>query len=434
MKLGSKSLSFDYKWVIASICFLMVFTTLGFCSSNKSMYVGAITEATGIKRSLFSFNDSCRYISTAIVNIFFGSLIEKFGVKKLVCGGFLSLMISSLLYSVAENVALFYLGGIFLGVGLSFTTTAMVSCIVNRWFKQNRGTIMGAVLAANGLGGAVAAQIIYPIIYEKNNLFGYRNAYRLVALILFAVAVIVFIFLKEQPKNEPKTKTVVAKKKPKGEVWVGIEFSKAKKLGFFYFTLLCIFLTTFMLASINGVAATHMRDVKLDATYISLVLSIHSVALALSKFITGLMYDKLGLRVTTIVCSASAIIAMLSLFLLNDGFQGKVLAMIYGIISSLALPLETIMIPIFVGDLFGEKSFNKILGIFITLNTVGSAVGSPAINYIFDSLGSYKLAFLICGIMMVIVMIIMQFVITKAHKLRKEVLSSEESPEAQNAY
>ncbi len=426
MKKNSKNINFDYKWVIAAIGFLMVFVTLGFCSSNKSVYIGAITEATGISRSLFSFNDSCRYISTAVVNIFFGSLIEKYGAKKLVLFGFGSLICSALLYSIAENIAVFYLGGVFLGIGLSFTTTAMVGCIVNKWFKENKGTIMGAVLAANGLGGALAAQIIYPIIYQENNLYGYRNAYRLVALILFVVAIIVFIFLKDHPKNEEKTKFQATKKKPKGNSWSGLEFSKVKKLKFFYFMLVSTFIIGFMLTGINGVAAAHMRDVKLDAAYIATILSLHSIALTVFKFLTGFIYDKLGLRVTTMMCSLAAVIAMFSLVIMSNSVEGKVFAMVYGIISSLAQPLETVVIPLIVGDLFGEKSFNKILGIFITVNTAGFALGSPVINFVYDKLGSYKLAFLACGIMMILVIVIMQFAITKAHRFRKTVLEQGE--------
>ena len=433
MKNLFKNRIFDYKWVIAVICFLMVLVTLGFCSSNKSIYIGAITEATGISRSLFSFNDTFRYISTAIVNIFFGSLLEKYGAKKVVLCGVTSLICSSLLYSLAQSIVVFYLGGVFLGIGLSFTTTAMVGCIVNKWFKENKGTIMGAILAANGFGGALAAQIIYPIIYQENNLYGYRDAYRLVALILFAVAIIVLIFLKNEPINQEKTKYKVSKKKPKGNSWTGLEFSKVKKLKFFYFMLASTFIIGFMLTGINGVAAAHMRDVKLDATYIATILSLHSIALTVFKFLTGFLYDKLGLRFTTLMCSLAAVISMFSLVIMSNTVEGKVFAMIYGIISSLAQPLETVVIPLIVSDLFGEKSFNKILGIFITVNTTGFALGSPVINFVYDKLGSYKLAFLACGIMMILVIIIMQFAITKGHKLRKNIVEQNEELLINNA-
>ncbi len=37
-----------YKWVIASLGFLMVFTRLGFCSSPKSLFVSAIITCAAV--------------------------------------------------------------------------------------------------------------------------------------------------------------------------------------------------------------------------------------------------------------------------------------------------------------------------------------------------------------------------------------------------
>jgi MFS family permease len=156
-----------YKWVIVAICFLMVMICLGFCSGIKSLYLSAITEALGIKRSLFSFNDSSRYVTTAVINLFFGTLVLRMGPRKMIAIGFASLIASMLVYSFAESIYIFCIGGVLLGLGLAFTTTTMVGYVVNHWCKENRGTIMGAILAANGLGGAIAAQVVSPIINSR---------------------------------------------------------------------------------------------------------------------------------------------------------------------------------------------------------------------------------------------------------------------------
>ena len=109
-----KSKGFDYKYVIIGVCALMIFVGLGFCSSSKGIYLNPILEYTGISAVLYGFSDSFRYATTAIVNIFFGTLIAKFGVKKLVGAGFLSLALSMVLYSVSTTVVGFYLAGAFL--------------------------------------------------------------------------------------------------------------------------------------------------------------------------------------------------------------------------------------------------------------------------------------------------------------------------------
>lgn len=61
----------------------------------------------------------------------------------------------------------------------------------------------------------------------------------------------------------------------------------------------------------------------------------------------------------------------------------------YAVVSAVALPLETIMIPLITAELFGRKSYAQMLGIVSALNTAGFSVGPPVINFIFDSLGTY---------------------------------------------
>ena len=99
------------------------------------------------------------------MSLFLGGLVNRFGTKKLISAGFISLICFALINAYAENIFIFYIGSLFLGIGVSWTGTAMVSIVVNKWVKTNKGTITGIILAANGIGGAVAIQIISPIIF-----------------------------------------------------------------------------------------------------------------------------------------------------------------------------------------------------------------------------------------------------------------------------
>lgn len=411
---------FDYTWVVIGLSFLMVFITLGFCSSNKGYYLDAVTEALGVERSLFSIGDSIRFITTAVVSLFFGAMVNKFGTKKLILAGFICLIACMTLYSFGDSLIWFYIGNMLLGVGLSWTTTSMVGCIVNKWCKEKRGTIMGAVLAANGLGGATAIQIVGPII--ESGVWGYRTAYRLVGAVLLITAVLILIFFRENPKGKEKTEIVIEKKKGRGQSWIGIEFSKAKKKAYFYMACFSVLMTGLVLQAINGVSITHMKDVGLDASYVALISSLHSLTLTGFKFLSGVLYDRYGLRVTTIICDVTAIVVMAAIAAVTNSAIGMVLAMIYGVFSSLALPLETVMIPIIASDLFGQKSFNQIMGIFTALNSIGFAIGSPLANWVFDKAGTYQPIFIICCIVMVFVVILFQLTITIAYKKRDEIL------------
>lgn len=424
----AKQKKLDYKWVVVGVCFLTVMITLGFCSSTKSLYLDVVTKKLGIDRSLFSLNDTCRFVANAIVNLFFGTLVMKFGTKKLMLAGILSLTGSMVCYAVANSLLMFYLGGVLLGIGFSWTGTTMIGCVINKWCKENRGTIMGAVLAANGIGGAIAIQLLSPIIEAGGE--SYRNAYMISGFAVLAVGILLLIFMRESPKNTTEPQTVHKKKKGRGEPWPGIPYAKAKATPYFYIALVCIFFTGFCLQGITGIAKAHMRDVGLSAEYVAYAMSFHSLALAGFKFLTGMIYDKFGLRFTTSMCSITASVVMLLLALITNSPAGMAIAMIYSIFSSLALPLETIMLPIYAADLFGEHSYEKVLGIFVSVNVMGYALGTPSVNLCFDLVGTYKPILFVCSAIMLTVTLVMQIVVSKAHKIRAEVVKSAEAEKA----
>lgn len=413
-----KKLRFDYKWVVIASCFLMIMLTLGFASSTRSLFTDEIAEALGVPRSLVAVGDSFRFITTALINAFFGILVYKFGPKKLIAGGFISLISSMLVYSLAENIILIFIAGILMGIGFSWTSTAMVGYVVGIWCSENKGTIMGIVLASNGIGGAVAIQIVGSLI-DPDVTGSYRAAYRLIAVVLAITFLLVMIMFRDRPKGVRKEDIAPPKKhakKKRGRDWEGLEFSELVHRPYFWAALVCIFLTGFVLQGSHGIIAMHYKDVGIDYGRVKGLLSFGSLILAGAKFLTGFVYDKGGLRVAANVCMVLAIASTFLLAVIKGDDLGFILAIIYAIIAQCSLPLETIMLPIYASDLFGRKSYAKVLGLITSVNVAGYAVGAPLMNLSYDLLGSYVVGLVAVGCVMTAVFIVLQFVMSAAHK------------------
>ncbi len=401
---------FDYTLVTVILCCLMVLVTLGFCSSPKSIFIVPVCEALGITRSSFSLGDSARYIATSVTNIFFGTLMYKFGAKKLICAGFLSLIASMITYSLAPNAAVIWIGGALLGIGLSFTTTTMVGAVVNKWCTKNKGTIMGLALASNGIGAAIALQLLEPIIYS-GDAFAYKNAYRLVAVILAAMLVLIIIFFKNAPKsqNAEKLDVIAEKKKP--------DYKAVLRTPYLYPAAIFIFSAGMVLQSVHGIASPLFQDAGISSGDVKNILSISSLFLFVTKFGVGFIYDKTGVRHTSTICYTSAIISVILLFIVS--VNGNIpLAYVYTAFSALALPLETIMLPIYARELFGEKRFNEALGIFVSVNTAGYAVGAPLSNLCYDLFGNYDICLYASVGLMVIALILVHIIISVSKKYK----------------
>jgi hypothetical protein len=63
----------------------------------------------------------------------------------------------------------------------------------------------------------------------------------------------------------------------------------------------------------------------------------------------------------------------------------------------------------------------------VSVNTAGYALGSIMMNSVYDMFGSYNPGFAVCAVAMFGVIITLQFVISAAHRCRKEVEASIET-------
>lgn len=425
-KQTTKKIRIDYSWVIISLSFLIVATSLGLCSSGRNLYLTAITDALDIPRGAFSLTNTIRYFTTSFINIFFGKLVYQFGTKKLICAGFCSLIAFAVINILAYDLFVFYIGSVFLGIGVSWTSTAMASTVVNRWCKTNKGTITGAILAANGIGGAIAVQIITPMIFEEGNPFGYRNSYCFVAIILAVVLALVIILFRENPKGESEKTVVVEKKrKARGTGWIGMDYKTAVKKPYFYLAIVCMFCTGMALQGLGGISFPHMYDIGIDVGFVATISGISSILLTVSKFSAGFMYDRAGMKISMNIAYFCAFISITGLILITNTPTGYIIAMVRSVFGSFALPLETVMLPLFAMELFGNKEYEKFVGIFYSASTAGFAVGSPFGNVCYDLFDSYNLAFAVFGLMLIFVTVTMQFVLSAANRDKKRIEEAE---------
>ena len=403
-----------YRWVVVGCCFVMILVCLGFCSSTKGLYLSAVTEALKLDRSLYSINDTLRYVANAVVNLFFGWLVLHFGPRKLIAGGFLTLAASMAVYAVADSLPMIYLGGVLLGIGQSWTSTTIVGFVISRWCPENKGTIMGAVLAANGVGSAVAAQIVGPMI--NGSTFGYRNAYALTAIIMAAVGTAVVALFRSKPADTPLKP--VQLKKSRGIRWEGITLKQCLKTPHFYIACVYVFVMGLVIQSLSGIFPSHMKDVGLDPDYVTTVVSVYSVLLSGTKFLTGVSYDRIGLPITMLICNVATALACVLLAVL--GSSSNALAMVYGVVYAIGVPIQTIGMPLITADLFGMRDEAAILGVLVSVSTVGYAVGTPMVNLFYDRQGTYNTALIIMAVGMAAASVAIVFALRQANKLRQK--------------
>ena len=388
-----------YRWIILILCFLMMFFCAGFCCGNSGLYLSAITEALGIKRSIYALSGTFGSISAATTSLFFGALIYRFGPRKMICAGILLQSIAFYIYSMAQNVFGFYIGGTLLGIGGCLLGTTMVSTLIKRWFSADIGKFTGIVLAANGFGSALSAQIVSPMLNDPTNLFGFRKVYGMFIPILLILGVIFLIFIQNQPAAglcSPAAKSVIRKKNQAKKP------TTYKADPVFYFVCISVFLFLLLIQSIYGIYAAYMKDIGLDAGVIATVASILTLALAASKMLVGFLYDRLGLSPVLGICQIAFVLAAVILICLQFALS-PLLAILFALIFPISMPLETVCISLIASDFFDRESFEKRLGVISAAGSAGAAIGSPLINLCYDLIGSYIPIIILWGVLMLFI-------------------------------
>ena len=120
--------------------------------------------------------------------------------------------------------------------------------------------------------------------------------------------------------------------------------------------------------------------------------------MAVSKIIFGFGADKAGLfRITLIAMLANALGILIIIFA-NAQWHYLCFAVIFG----MAICMETVLPPILMTELLGERDRSYFVGIGSACMSAGMAVGNPLFNSFYDSFGTYKNAFILAFVLTVI--------------------------------
>jgi MFS family permease len=294
-----------------------------------------------------------------------------------------------LMAQLASTWDLYLYFGVFVAIGMSPYIPLL--SLVPQWFATNRGRMNAIVLSGMGLG----IMIVPPIASYLISMWQWRNSYLVIAIMTLIVMVAAAQFLKappNQPLRDKNSGPAIPLADQRNE---GLTFQQAIRTRQFALLCLLYFSFLFCLVSITVHLVIHAIGRDIPATHAALTLSLiggtcivgmnvmGNVADRFSnKMALGVSYFLMGLSLVWLIPSQSE--WSFYLFSLVFGFA-------YGGMQVLFSPL--------VAELFGTRSHGVILATGSLVGSVGAAIGPIVAGYIFDALGSYTVAFVICAVL-----------------------------------
>ena len=290
--------------------------------------------------------------------------------------------------STIWQLYLFY--GVLVGIGMGGSFVPLVS-IVTRWFVKRRGMITGMVLA----GISAGTVIMPPLARWLISSYGWRISYIIVGSIALIFVIGSAQFLKRDPGQLGLSPYGADEVKKQGLDLQdrGFSFREASHTLQFWLVSAMYFCYGFILLAIMVHIAPHATELGISATNAANILAVIGGIGIIGRITMGTVGDRIGSRPSFIIAFILVSVALFWVIVAEKLWMLYLFAIIFGFGYG---GLATLGAPLMAG-LFGLRAHGAILGIATLGFSVGGAIGPILAGRIFDITTSYNLAFLTCG-------------------------------------
>jgi len=320
-----------------------------------------------------------------------GRMTDRWGARAAVAPGVVLGALGYLLLSRMSHLWEFYLcfgvGGGFLA-GCSYTPAVTA---VSYWFDPRRRTMAIGV----ALLGVIAGQMLLtPLISRIIEGSGWRTAWWVLAIVAFGCGVPALILAGRRPAgSEGVAAGSGAGAAPSS---FGLSAGEAARTAAFWILMFSGAAIGLGFYAFNAHVISYAKDVGLSADTAALIFTVSGVGGALGTLLAGPVAGRLGHRWTLLLMTGLNAVAIFLFIPASTAWAFYLLGVVLGFAFSGAVPVRMAVIP----PLFGGRAMGTIIGLASLSFSIGAIAGPFLAGYIFDSTGSYDLAFLIFGVLL----------------------------------
>jgi MFS family permease len=391
-----------YGWVVLFSLLIIGIVILG-VRFSFGVFFKDIESAFNLSRAETSAVLSLNIVIGGVFAFLLGYALDRYGprVVFLFMGTFTGL--SMLLTSHTNSFwQLFLTYSLLLAAGSGAIFTA-INSILSRWFDKKRGLVLGIGGSCAGLGQMVMAPFATFLISS----FDWRMAFIVMGGIAWIIVLPLSRLLKKDPHEigalsdgvKPDSGNMHIKKPETKEVNIQmVDYSLlfVLRTKSFWLLLCTLFFYGYNMFLILTHLVPHATDIGFSAIEAATALSLVGLAAAVGRVLMGLLSDRVGRKLTAIVCAVLQAGATVGLIWSQELWMLYMFALVWGFGYGGFMPGTAAII----SDTFTLVRIGSIYGILDIGFSVGGALGSVAGGFIFDFSGSYFIAFLIAALVM----------------------------------
>lgn len=381
-----------YGWWIVLAGFIISLYVGSVVFFGFTAFIEPIRREFGWNYTQISLAASLRGLEMGIFAPLVGFLADRFGSRKLILCGTITVGAGLILLSTTQSLAMFYGSFILLGFGAGGCAGVVLSTVVANWFKKKVGIALGVMVSGFGASG-----LIVPLIVRLIDLYQWRTTLIILGLGMWAIGVPLSFVIRNRPEQFGYLLDggVSACAAPNIETEIEVEkigFKEAlREKAFFYLAfadgmrmLTVMAVITHVMPYLNniGIPRSTAGVVAGAIPLVSIIgrLGMGKLADIFDKryvMALALMCMGLGTLVFSYVHVKPVIFIPIFLLLFSPGFGGMM-----------------VLRGALLREYFGRDIFGKLIGFTMGSAAIGGIIGPTLAGLIFDALGSYQFVWL----------------------------------------
>lgn len=378
------------------------------CSYAWSIFVVPLELSFGWARSETSLAFTLNIVFFSVGSILAGILSNKLTFSTLLKISALMIGLGFFASSFVTQIWQIYITYSFLcgaGIGLGY------NCVISSaplWFPEKTGMTTGILL----MGYALSTAILGPFINTMIVSLGISQTFRVLAAVCMIGLILGSLQLKIPSIEHIRALPKVDRNKDKKSINI-ITSEMIKKPIFWIYFLLSGCAAGIGLAIVNHASPLLIEDLFLSASLASFVISAISISNGLGRFIWGILYDKLGLKIILLCINCFMFVSLLVMI-----FALQIKSSFLFILAACCLMFtfggNATTIPTIIRELFGHRTFSLNYSV-LCINSLISSLLPTLVGILQPISHSYTLSFYVI-LFIAIFDLILTFILIKLYK------------------
>ncbi len=372
--------------VVASIMMMMIWGTF----NSFGVFFEPFIKEFGWTRAIPSGASALNTMIFGVLCVFSAGLSERLGPRWVmtVCGILLGLGYF-LMAQLTGTGELYLYFGVFVAIGMSPYIPLL--SLVPKWFTAHRGRMNAIVLSGMGLG----IMIVPPVASALISIWHWRNAYRVMGIATLVVMIGASQFLKALPVPAAPGENRSPANRWEDRRAEGLTLRQAVRTKQFALVCLLYFSFLFCLVAITVHIVIHAIGLGVPATRAAMTLSLIGGACIVGMNVMGNIADRFSNKIALGISYSIMGFSLVWLMPAHSEWSFYLFSILFGFAYG---GMQVLFSPL-VAELFGTRSHGVILAAGALVGSVGAAFGPIVAGSIYDAVGSYTPAFVICAML-----------------------------------